>query len=152
MPKIRPMVRFSAVVVSTFMVAALINCGVKGNPVPQKIVSPALVTDLKAAPAKGSVVLSWTMPEVQADFAAIRISRSELEILGEECPGCPRQYVLIADLYSRDSRILKGSGAGVRYIDSTVKPGRLYTYKLVICDSYRNCSGESNQTELKIKE
>jgi hypothetical protein len=131
---------------------ALMSCGVKGNPISSRIVLPFGITDLKAEYATSSVVLSWSMPEAIGDDVKFRISRSEGELAGEECRGCPRQFVLIAELYGRDEKIIRKSGRIVRYVDSTVKPGGLYAYRLVVCDSYENCSAESNQTELKIKE
>jgi len=132
--------------------ATLPGCGKKGDPVPPRVFLPPAVTDLKAVIDGDAVVLAWTMPDVDLHTAKVVVLRSELKVAGESCPGCPRQFVKIAQLYYGDRNLLKEEGKRVRYRDSALKSGRLYSYKVVICDDRGNCSAESNMAEMKVKE
>lgn len=136
---------------AVYSIAAIQGCGKKANPVPPQYVPPPVVSDLKAVYASGSVVLTWKVPTKTEEVVKVRISRSELEVEGEQCPGCPRQFILIADFASGDPKYFLGGHTGFRYIDTGLKAGRLYTYKVILCDAYGNCGGESNPAELKVK-
>jgi hypothetical protein len=127
-------------------------CGKKGDPVPPRLVPPPAMSDLKASMMNGSINLAWTMPDDSADISRVRILRSDLEIAGDDCPGCPRIYAPVGEMSPRDPKIVREGGRGARYVDAGVKPGRLYTYKVVFCDSYGNCGRDSNTAELKVKE
>lgn len=127
-------------------------CGKKGNPVPPRLVPPQAVTDLRVFPEKGFIRLSWTLPDGRTDIARIKILRSDLEIAGDDCPGCPRLYATVEELSPRDSRIAPEGERGLRYLDEGLKPGRLYTYKVVLCDAFGYCSRDSNAAETKMKE
>jgi hypothetical protein len=131
---------------------ALLGCGKKGDPVPPRVFLPPPVTDLKAVIEEGAVVLAWTMPDVDIQTAKVVIMRSELKVAGESCPGCPRQFAKTAELYYGDRNLLKEEEKKVRYRDSDIKGGRLYSYKVVICDDRGNCGNESNMAEMKIKD
>ncbi len=128
------------------------GCGKKGDPIPPGLVPPPVVSDLKAVSVDRGVLLTWTMPDQNADVDKIRIFRSDLEIAGEECPGCPRQYNVIAELPPRFPGLVKEGERAARWLDDRTKPGWLYTYKIVFCDSYGNCGGESNLAEVKVRE
>jgi hypothetical protein len=127
-------------------------CGKKGDPIPPRLVLPPAVNDLKVSMVNGSINLLWTMPDEKTDISRIRILRSDLEIAGDECPGCPRMYASIDEPSTRDSKIIREGARSARYVDDGVKAGRLYTYKVILCDSYGNCSRDSNTAELKVKE
>lgn len=150
--KIHPGFVIGLVGAAFFLVVLFQACGKKGDPVPPRLILPPAVTDLKASWVNGSLNLVWTMPDEKTDISRVRILRSDLEIAGDECPGCPRMYAPVEDLSPRDSKIIRESDRVVRYVDNGVKASWLYTYKVVFCDSYGNCGRDSNAAEIKVKE
>ena len=136
------------VVIFSLMVACL-SCGKKSNPVPLEIKIPEAVADLSVKIAEGKIVLAWSVPETNTDVAEFKIYRSALEIEGDSCVGCPRKYFLIAELSSGDPKLIKEEKGKMSYIDSNVQIGRLYAYKIEVCDSDGYCSGDSNIAEIK---
>lgn len=131
-----------------FLAALIAGCGKRGDPVPPKITAPKAVSDLKGMIVEGGIVLGWNMPENSIDAAGFKIYRSELEIGGNGCPGCPREYSLIADLSCRDPKLVSDGEKKIGYLDTDVKIGWLYSYKIVACNSSGYCSGESNIVEI----
>lgn len=131
---------------------SLEGCGRKGDPIPPGMVPLPAVEDLKISrAASGGIQLSWTLPAEHADISRIRILRSDLEIAGDECPGCPRQYAVLAELSLRDARLQRVGARGARYIDDDVKRGWLYTYKIVLCDFFGSCGKDSRPVDLKVR-
>jgi hypothetical protein len=126
-----------------------LGCGKKGNPVPPEIKNPESVNDLSVKIAEGKIILAWSVRESNTDVAEFKIYRSALEIEGDSCVGCPRDYLLIAELSSGDPKLLQEAKGKIKYLDSKVKAGWLYSYKIEICNTDGYCSGDSNITEIK---
>jgi hypothetical protein len=124
------------------------GCGKKGDPVPSKITTPKAVSDLKGMIVEGGIALGWNIAENSIDVAGFKIYRSELETGGNGCPGCPREYSLIADLSCRDPKLVRDGEKKIGYLDTSVKIGYLYSYKIVACNSSGYCGGESNIAEI----
>jgi hypothetical protein len=120
------------------------SCGRKAPPVPPHLVIPR-ITDLKAAQAATVVELTWTAADPKADVARTRVMKSELKDPGG-CPGCPRDFEIIADLYPGD---IKTENGLAKFVDYNVKNGFLYSYKLALCDSSGLCGEESNTAEAR---
>lgn len=139
--------KFPAAVLILCAVAVLSlgACGRKAPPVPPHLVIPR-ITDLKAAAAETGMALTWTAPDSKADVARTRVMRSALKAPGD-CPGCPRDFEVIAELYPGDIRTENGLA---KFVDYNVKSGFLYSYKLAFCDSSGLCGEESNIAEAKI--
>ena len=138
-----------AVIVAVFF---LCGCGKKGDPMPKQLVLPPAVSDLGVSLSPAGNRLTWTLPDVDIyKIVRIRIMRSELRIAGESCPGCRREFVVVAEPRPRDLSREKGSWH-VEYVDTKVKPGILYTYAIILCDTYGYCGRESNRGEIKYKE
>lgn len=145
--------RISCWIAAALLILLFIQaCGKKGDPVPPRLVPPPQVSDLRAFSGKGLVHLSWALPDEKADVVRVKILRNDPEMTGETCPGCPVMYETIADTSTRDERIQREGGARMTYVDEKVKAGRLYRYRIVFCDSYGNCGGESNTAEIKVQE
>ena len=132
-----------------FLVVFWLGCGKKANPVPPEIKMPAAISDLSVKIAEGGVVLNWSVAGNNVDVAEFKIYRSELEIEGDSCPDCPRKYSLIADLFSKDPKLMREGERDISYHDPSVKAGCLYSYKVVTCDSSGYCSGGSTIAEIK---
>ena len=128
----------------------LVHCGKKGDPVLPTAQRPGAISDLTAVSDNGSILLQWTISGKKTDDAIFKILRSSLEIEGDECPGCPRTYYLIAERKFQDKTLVWKSDRVVIFRDNETREGRLYTYKIVICDASGICSDESNIAEFKV--
>ncbi|HUH66402.1 MAG TPA: fibronectin type III domain-containing protein [Syntrophales bacterium] len=140
---------------------SLSGCGKKGDPRPTGVTPPAAITDLRVGRTEiGSVILRWTAPEARGGLQKYRIERSELRAKGATCPECPLEYTVIADISVNDQRLSRPGEKGVSYLDSNVKSGYFYTYRVVACDISNQCGQASNiadvvvdgeQTQLKVE-
>jgi hypothetical protein len=125
----------------------LYGCGKKGDPRPSGVLPPNAISDLKASLADYGVVLRWTIPEAKGGIQKYKVERSELLAKGAACPECPRDYALVADLASNDPKLAKEGTNIAIYLDSGIKAGYLYTYRIVTCDLSGLCSQASNIAE-----
>ncbi len=132
-----------------FLTVFYLGCGKKGNPVPPEIKIPKAVNNLGVKITEGKIILAWTVPESDTDVAEFKIHRSALEIEGDSCVGCPRNFLLIVELSSGDPKLLKKAKGEINYFDSKIKKGFLYSYKIEICNSDGYCSSDSNIAEIK---
>lgn len=139
---------FCAAVVIVLL-AGISGCGMKSSPVPPGVIVPKAVSQLSVQRAGDGISLTWTMPVGIADLTGFRILRSELETGGADCPGCPREYLLLADLSPGSRQLVRESGGMYRYNDFTVRPGYLYAYRVAACYGSGNCSEAQDIAELK---
>ena len=128
----------------------LCSCGKKGDPRPSGVVPPKAIADLKASLADYGVVLRWTIPEAKGGIQKYKIERSELIAKGATCPECPREYAVVADLSSNDPKLAREGPNVAIYLDSGIKAGYLYTYRVVTCDLSGLCSQASNLGEVVV--
>jgi len=137
--------------VALLMAAVLYqSCGLKADPVPSDAIRIKPISDLDVQLKADGILLRWSIPETVSLMTKFRIFRSELETEGSDCPGCPREYVLIVELALDDSRILREGSSRLIYKDLLVKPGRLYSYYIIGCNRSGSCSEASNRVETKI--
>ena len=122
----------------------LCGCGLKGDPRPSGVAAPKAVSDLKASLADHGVVLRWSIPDAKGAIQKYRIERSELRAQGATCPDCPLEYAVVADITSNDPKLTKEGANVVTYLDSGIKGGYLYTYRVITCDMSGLCSQASN--------
>jgi hypothetical protein len=125
----------------------LYGCGKKGDPRPSGVLPPKAISDLKASLADYGVVLRWTIPEAIGGIQKYKVERSEFLAKGAACPECPHDYALVADLASNDPKLAKEGTNIAIYLDSGIKAGYLYTYRIVTCDLSGLCSQASNIAE-----
>jgi predicted small lipoprotein YifL len=110
------------------------SCGRKGALIVPGTVLPAAVTDLKAEPRAGAIILSFTMPEKNTkgdpltDLAGFVIMRAEMPEDKDECP-CKFEKAGYVDLEFPKDALIKGKkvvwadrGPGLIF-------GRKYAYK-----------------------
>jgi hypothetical protein len=130
----------------------LCSCGKKGDPRPSGVVPPKAISDLKVSLADFGVVLRWTIPEAKGGIQKYKIERSELLAKGATCPECPREYAVVADLPSNDPKLAREGANVAIYLDSGIKSGYLYTYRIATCDLSGLCSQASNIGEVVVGE
>ena len=128
----------------------LYGCGKKGDPRPSSIAPPNAISDLKATLADYGVVLRWTIPEAKGGIQRFKIERSELLLKGSTCPDCPLEYAVVADIASNDRKLAKEGTDVTLYLDSGIKNGYLYTYRVITCDLSGLCSQASNLAEVVV--
>jgi hypothetical protein len=128
----------------------LYGCGKKGDPRPSGVAPPKAISDLKASLVDYGVVLRWTIPDAKDGIQRYRIERSELRAKGTTCPDCPLEYAVVADIASNDPKLAKEGANVVIYLDSGIKAGYLYTYRVIICDLSGICSQASNIGEVVV--
>jgi hypothetical protein len=132
------------------LVGVFYGCGKKGDPRPAGGAPPKAIADLKANLADFGVVLRWTIPDAKGGIQKYRIERSELLAKGTTCPDCPPEYAVVADISSNDPKLAKEGENAVLYLDSGIKSGFLYTYRVIICDLSGLCSQASNIGEVVV--
>jgi len=128
----------------------LYGCGKKADPRPSGVAAPKAVSDLKVSLADYGVILRWTIPDDKGGIQRYRIERSELRAKGTTCPDCPAEYAVVADISSNDPKLAKEGANVVIYLDSGVKAGYLYTYRVITCDLSGICSQASNIGEVVV--
>ena len=131
----RAPIALAALVIVVLLV--LPACGKKGDPVPPQIAIRDAVSHVELTQSKDEVILAWVTREERSEGKKFRIYRRELN--STECPGCEQKYALIADLPAAES----GAGDRYGYRDSTVKPDRVYGYRIAVCSNSGLCSAPS---------
>lgn len=124
------------------------GCGKKGDPIPPKAVVPTAVGKLAVEGTGSGIGIAWTMPAGAGSVSGFRVLRGELPAGNAGCPGCPREFSLLADL-APGARELVSEGSGrYRYHDGTVRDGRFYTYRVIACYRSGVCSAAQESAEI----
>ena len=140
---------YSFAIIAIFLLPVLFyGCGKKGDPLPYHVVLPKAISDLEAQRSERGIVLRWSA-EGDADIAGFKIIRSEVGEVSRSCPGCPQEYILLADLSLPDQKLTKEGNGTFSYIDSAIEPGRFYTYRVIVCNTSGGCSEASNIAQVK---
>ena len=126
------------------------GCGLKGDPRPSGVTAPKAISELKASLADHGVVLRWTIPDAKGAIQKYRIERSELRAQGATCPDCPLEYAVVADVTSNDPKLAKEGANVVTYLDSGIKGGYFYSYRIITCEVSGLCSQASNLGEVVV--
>ncbi|PKN35086.1 MAG: hypothetical protein CVU61_05305 [Deltaproteobacteria bacterium HGW-Deltaproteobacteria-19] len=129
--------------------AAWTGCGKKGDPLPPDMVLPVAAHDLRVLRQAEGVRISWVLPEKERNLHRVVIQRSEFETMLDRCPECPQEYRILADLQLGDPRLDRTGGREMAYMDMDVRSGRLYMYRILVCNSGGACSDASLPAEIK---
>lgn len=124
------------------------GCGKKEDPIPYNVLSPKAISTLEAKPGRAGIILRWRVEEY-GTHTEFKIIRSELGTASDSCPGCPRNYLPIADLSPGDKKLTREGEGAFSYIDTTVEPGKIYSYRVIVCNVPGGCSDVSNTVEIK---
>lgn len=137
------------VTIMSFITVLLIGgCGLKADPAPRAVKPLAPVTDIQLRAAAGAIIIDWSIPDTSQKLSRFKIKRSETGNDSGTCPGCPPDEVQIADLSAAEARQAAMAPDKGSYQDASVKPGRVYRYRVVACDSKDICSEASRPREL----
>jgi len=136
-------------ILSLMIAAAWTGCGKKGDPLPPDLVLPAAAHDLRIGKDAESIRVSWLLPERERDIRRVVIQRSEFQTVLDRCPDCPRDFLILADLQPGDPRLERTGNRALAYVDRDVRSGRLYMYRIVLCNNRGACSDPSLPVEIK---
>jgi hypothetical protein len=139
----------SPVIVNSFVlafIALITGCGLKGNPVPYSsaAVSKPIVRNLEIVAADNSIMLKWNFQDNNRLIKYIGIERSEVGTPGNECKDCPRTFERIGQVSLKETIAADKEQNTYNYTDKTVSNGKIYNYRLMLCEDNGNCSQAAN--------
>ncbi|HOO91390.1 MAG TPA: hypothetical protein PLA74_11260 [Syntrophales bacterium] len=120
-----------------------VGCGKKADPRYPDMYYPGEVSDLTVSiDTEDRAVLKWSASQEHGDGWNVKILKSALKTESDDCPGCPRIFVIAAYLPLDD--LNKDEKGRFVYLDRNIRRGFLYSYRIVLCNSSGMCGGESN--------
>jgi len=121
------------------------GCGLKRNPIHPESIALKNKTEQKLSVAVdgGALVLNWRLQN-QAEISYINVEKSQLGSAGNICKDCPRTFERIGQVP------VKKENDEYRFVDSLVEKGKIYSYRLKLCDEAGVCR-ESQTMEIDFK-
>jgi hypothetical protein len=128
------------------------GCGLKGNPVSLSAVSDhrQIVQNMKVVSSGDVVILKWDFSDKDAKINYIDVERSEVGSAGNECKDCPRTFERIGQISLEGLMTGKKESRALSFTDKKVVQGKIYNYRLRLCDDSGVCLEES-ATEINFK-
>jgi hypothetical protein len=128
------------------------GCGLKGNPVPYAVLADnkPVVRNLEIVQTENSTILKWNFQDKDRLIKYIGIERSEVGTPGNECKDCPRTFEKISQIMIAETTPADKEQNVFNYIDKKVVKGKIYTYRLMLCEDNGNCS-EGATVEINYK-
>jgi hypothetical protein len=128
------------------------GCGLKGNPLSLSAVSEqrSIAQNMKAVLSEDAVILKWDFYDKDAKISYIDIEKSEVGSAGNECKDCPRSFESIAQVPIKGIRPENKEYAVFSFTDKKVVRGKIYNYRLMLCDDYGVCL-EGTAAEINFK-
>jgi len=121
------------------------GCGKKGPPKPPRQEELPKVNDLQAVAVDTGVKLTWTMDSSVEEAAGFNIYRSKLQSEKSDCPGCTRDFEVIATIRVKSGEIR------FQLVDRYVEgKGRFY-YKVSPFDKQDRPGPDSNESRVLIE-
>jgi hypothetical protein len=136
--------------VSSLVLALLLTgCGLKANPVPPVPALAQKPSEQKfQVSAEGNmVVLTWRLQNPGGTISHMNIEKSQLGSAGNICKDCPRTFEKIGQLQVLNAKNEKNE---YRFADLLVQKGKIYSYRLKLCDESGDCR-ESQTVEIDFK-
>jgi hypothetical protein len=121
------------------------GCGKKSPPKPARQEKLPRVMDLQAVPTVAGVRLRWTMGSSDNKVAGFKVYRSQFHPETPKCPGCARDYTLIATIQAKNGQ------TRFQAMDSSVdEKGRAY-YKVIPFDKKDGTGPDSNEARVLLE-
>jgi len=117
------------------------GCGLKANPVPLQSITNyrLIVKDMQAIPSDEAVILKWNFHDTDGKISNINIEKSEVGSVGNECKDCPRTFERISQMQIKDIILDTKVPSALSYTDKKVVKGKIYNYRLILCDDAGIC-------------
>lgn len=131
------------------LILLMAGCGLKANPVPPaSAVSQNQGGQKLTVSADGkAIVLTWQLQNQAGMLSHINIEKSQLGSAGNICRDCPRIFEKIGQLQVLNAKNEKNE---YRFADLLVEKGKIYSYRLKLCDEAGVCR-ESQTVEIDFK-
>jgi hypothetical protein len=117
------------------------GCGLKGNPVSLSVASDhrQIVQNVKAVSSGEAVILKWDFYDKDVKVNYIAIERSEVGSAGNECKDCPRTFERVGLVLVKGIKLEYKESNILSFTDKKVVQGKIYNYRLMLCDDFRVC-------------
>ncbi len=131
----------NSLIICLVLLLIISGCGLKGNPAAiQSIVDYRLIVkDMQAIPTDDAVMLKWNFQDKDAKITFINIEKSEVGSAGNECKDCPRTFEQINQMQIKGIISDKTVSSALSYTDKKVVKGKIYNYRLILCDDAGFC-------------
>ena len=142
----------NSVFVCLVLLFVIIGCGLKSNPQAMRSIPDyrLIVKDMQAIPGDDAVMLKWNFQDRDGKINYINIEKSEVGSAGNECKDCPRTFDRI-NLMQIKGIILDNKVPSIlSYTDKEVVKGKIYNYRLILCDDAGVCQ-EASAAEINYK-
>jgi len=123
---------------------ACAGCGKKDDPLPPQITLPA-IADLGTRSLREGIMLSWSLIGTDG-IGGFKIFRSETLTENRVCPGCPQEYHPLGMVTIADDRLKREGETRFRYVDTGVRTGGFYSYRIAVCNRTGYCGEASNES------
>jgi hypothetical protein len=136
---------FGMLTVLIVLSLACAGCGKKDDPMPPQIKLP-IIADLGVRSLREGIVLDWSLIGPTDGIGGFKIFRSETNDGSRACTGCPQDYHPFGTMPLADDRLKRVGEKGFRYVDTDVKTGGFYSYRIAVCNRTGNCGEVSNES------
>ena len=128
------------------------GCGLKANPEPRRSITDykLIVKDMEAIAADEAVIVKWNFQDMDGKINYINIEKSEVGSTGNECKDCPRTFERISQMQIKEIKLDNKVSSAMSYTDKKVVKGRIYNYRLILCDDAGFCL-EASAAEINYK-
>lgn len=142
----------NSLIVCLVLLIVISGCGLKANPSPiQHIIDYRLIVkDMQAIPSDEVVTLKWNFQDTDGKINYINIEKSEVGTAGNECKDCPRTFERISQMQIKGIALDNKVSSVLSYIDTKVVKGKIYNYRLILCDDAGYCQ-EASAAEINYK-
>ena len=131
----------NSVFVCLVLLFIIIGCGLKSNPQAMRSILDyrLIVKDMQAIPGDDAVILKWNFQDVKGKINYINIEKSEVGSAGNECKDCPRTFERISQRQIKGIILDNKVPSILNYTDKKVVKGKIYNYRLILCDDAGVC-------------
>ena len=123
------------------------GCGKKDDPMPPQI-TLTTISDLDTRSLREGIVLGWSLIGPTEGIGGFKIFRSETIEGSRACLGCPQDYHPFGTVPLADDRLKREGEKKFRYVDTNVRAGGFYSYRIAVCNRIGNCGEVSNESGL----
>jgi hypothetical protein len=144
--------RRNSAFVCLVLLVVISGCGLKANPEAMRSmpVSRLIVKDMQATSSDEAVILKWNLQDMDGKINYINIEKSEVGSIGNECKDCPRTFERISQMQIKGIILDNKVSSVLSYTDRKVVKGRIYNYRLILCDDVGICM-EASAAEINYK-
>ena len=142
----------NSVFVCLVLLFVIIGCGLKSNPQAMRSIPDyrLIVKDMQAILGDDAVMLKWNFQDVNGKINYINIEKSEVGTAGNECKDCPRTFERISQMQIKEIVLDNKVPSILSYTDKKVVKGKIYNYRLMMCDDAGICQ-EASVAEINYK-